>query len=56
MTPPEPRSSADPHDRPDLHTWPSLIAWIGRATWREWLKITMFVVLVIFAAHLAGWL
>ena len=45
----------DPPDRPDPRTVPSLIAWVGRATWREWPKITLFVILVIFAARLAGW-
>lgn len=38
---------------PDPNTWPSLFAWIARATWREWVKITVFVVIVIFAVYLA---
>jgi hypothetical protein len=51
---PPPRSRADP-ERVDPRNWPSLIAWIGKATWREWLKITAFVILVIVAARFAGW-
>jgi hypothetical protein len=54
VEPPDPSPGDDDPFNP--RTWPLLIAWIGRATWREWFKITMFVILVILAAHFAGWL
>jgi len=40
----------------DPNSWPALIAWIGRCRWAEWLKIIIFLLLMITAARVIGWL